>query len=191
MWRRGLVALGIGLFTGIGAQAQTLSVDAFGVRVSYAPPPWATAETALSGHQQQGNSGPNTQALIIEYVPDGQTLTDWTELFAVFIETPAIGTATDQMDIAHQLAMDACASTFLQSSQTTPDDIELFIIYCPSYRNDPQRGEVMVMHLRLVGNTVVRNYYHRRYPAYTMETLPFRAEDLGPALDAVSAMRVN
>lgn len=174
----------VGLYVALGAApafAQTSEADPNDFtyvvetfdQVSVHPgPPWLSETPAQSpAGAQQGETAPGQQALIHEWVPNGQTLEAWTELYALFAERPLPGGLDGYRNGLLQAYDGGCSATGLKQYVTRPDQ-ELFTVFCSAYRDQPTTGEIAVFHYRKVGETLVRVYYQRRVPAFTLDVPP-------------------
>lgn len=173
-------------------------LNLFGRTAVYASPPWVTssdlmAEVEIS--RQQGVSANGTDVFIYEYIPLDETFEAWTELYAVFAERPLDGALDAYVNGTHAQYSRACVDTHLQRSNTTPEGVALFIIYCSEYRDQPGTGQIAVVNMQLAGDILVKNYYERRVPAYDLtsleETFPMEVSELLRVVSVVARLEIQ
>ncbi len=110
---------------------------------------------------------------IHEIIPEDQDFDDWTTLFAGLIEEDLSLDMRDYITGQFAVYARACGSTpemykvfDYQGSPEADEEQVLFTILCPAYRDDPERGEFVVMAAHRIGNDFLRFYQHWRGPAY-------------------------
>jgi hypothetical protein len=164
----------------------------------YAPPPWvktANMMQEVETHQAQGAGPQNTEVIIMEYIPKGQSFDAWTELYAIHAERPLTGTSESYRNGMLSVYDDACVDVTWQQSNTVEVGSELFVVYCAGYRDQPSLGEVAVFHMKKSNETLVKNYYHKRVAAFDLaglqEELPIDVAELIVALTSVSFLRIQ
>ncbi|HID68416.1 MAG TPA: hypothetical protein EYP31_09230 [Roseibacterium sp.] len=150
-------------------ETPTFVINLFGLTATYEAPPWVQSKIALDEveiFRQEGVSGNGTRVFITEYIPQGESIEAWTELYAIHAETPLSGSVDSYMVGMFEGFQSACDGALLQTSNTTAENVSLGVIFCPIYLSDPSTGEVAFVHLQMVRDILVRNYYHRRVPAF-------------------------
>ncbi len=177
------------------SESPTFVVDLFDMTATYSAPPWITSETGLDEvevSRQNGVSPNNTRVFILEYIPRGESFDNWSQLYAIHAETPLSGSVDGYMGGIYSRVQEACDGAFIQSSQTTPENVNISIVYCPNYVGDPTTGEIAYFNLQMRGDVLVRNYYHRRVPAYDLqENFPVTREELMQDLLMIDALSLN
>ena len=144
-------------------------VQIFDTVAKYSPPPWINSPESLGDSEtfrNQVETVNGTNAFVLEYIPKGESFEDWSELYAIFGETPLLGDVQGYRDAHIQGYANACSEVHWQGSNTTPPNTELFIVYCPSYIDRPEVGEISTVVMMMKGETLVKNYYHKRVPAF-------------------------
>lgn len=173
-------------------------LNVFGRSAIYASPPWVTssdlmAEVEIS--RQQGVSANGTDVFIYEYIPSNEAFETWTELYAIFAERPLDGELDAYVNGLYAQYSRACSDVHLQRSNTTPEGTALFVIYCSSYRDQPDTGQIAVINMQLAGNMLVRNYYERRVPAFDLasleHTLPIELPELLRVVSVVAQLEIR
>lgn len=175
----------------------TFTINLFGSMTIYAPPPWVKSGNPLEQietYRDQGRFDNGIDYFMLEYVPKGDTFEEWSELYAVFAQIPVSGAVEDHRDQQLRIYQDACSSVNWQASNTTPEGVTLFLIYCPSYQDQAKIGEVAVFKMMRMGDLLVKNYYHKRVPAFDMEAIgenpPISKDELYVAISAVGALQL-
>jgi len=146
-------------------------VQIFDTVAEFAPPPWIKSFESLGDSEtfrNQTETANGTNAFIMEFIPKGETFEDWGELYAILGETPLAGDVQSYRDAHIQNFANACNGVQWQGSNTTPPNTELFVVYCPSYKDRPELGEISMVVMMMIGETLVKNYYHKRVPAFEM-----------------------
>lgn len=164
------------------------SIRLFDTVLAYAPPPWVTTPEDVANvetFRNQVKTQNGTEAFVLEFIPKGESFEDWSRLYAVFAETPLDGTLEGYRNGQFQTYLNACTDAMWQISTSTPEDVTLFSVFCPSYKNDPATGEVAVFAMLMHEKTLVKNYYHMRVPAYRLEDLQGAPGDIPLPVDEV------
>ncbi len=168
----------------------------FSVLTSFALPPWssgANIDETSETFRQQGPSGAGHEIFIWEAIPKGESFENWSKLYAMSAEYPLNG---DLENYAHGQVDrfdNACENLAVQFSRTTPDNIKLFVVYCESYKERPDVGEVAVFNMQLHNETLVKNYIHVRVPKFKLDNLsefPLSENDLLNMVLRVSALQI-
>lgn len=176
----------------------TMLVNLFGKTAVFAPPPWVTGAAPLEQvemFRDQGKGPNGTDWFIMEYIPKGESFEDWTELYAIHAETPLADTAEAYRNGQLGVYANACSQVFWQGANTTGPDEQVFMIYCPHYLDRPDLGEVAFFHMRKDGEMLVKNYYHKRVPAYefteNLEQLEMTPEEIYRGIATVGVFRLE
>ncbi|MBD0865680.1 MAG: hypothetical protein GDA36_08810 [Rhodobacteraceae bacterium] len=150
----------------------TMVMNTFSVVSAFSLPPWESAKSfgkASEFHRQQGKTPSGINAFIWEAIPKGQTFDNWTQLYAVFAQYPIRGRIQRhvQEQIGHYKM--ACIDVAVQETQNTPMNTAQFVVFCSSYTNAPDMGEVAFFNLQLIDTTLVKNYFHQKVPSFSIE----------------------
>lgn len=146
-------------------------------------PPWtelsqlaATSESERQRHL----SDRGTDVFLKAYVPKGQDFENWEEIYAIKAEAPLAGNAQAHRDRVAQAYRAACLNAILAPVQTK-EDRQVFILFCPSYNDEPERGEYTVMVYTKKAKTLVEVFYSKRVPAFDINdraSLPSSKDEL-------------
>ena len=146
-------------------------------------PPWtelsqiaATSET----ERQRRLTDRGTDLFLNAYVPKGQDFENWEELYAVKAEAPLSGDAEEHRNRVAKAYRAACVNAILAPVQTTAER-QVFILFCPSYNDEPERGEYTVMVYTKEADTLVEVFYTKRVPAFDVndrDSLPSTKDEL-------------
>ncbi|MEM9999835.1 MAG: hypothetical protein AAF940_03040 [Pseudomonadota bacterium] len=193
------IAIALALFavTSVLAQEQTkITMKTFSVVSSFAPPPWANGPDVVAVselHQNQGTTPTGGIFFIWEAIPKGEKFEDWTTLYAVTAETPLNGDVTAYMNGQINLFSEACTDVAVQISNSTLPNQEIFLIFCESYKDRPELGEVAFFNMQLVNQTLVKNYLHYRRQSFSIQDAsepPFPLEQMRDAIYRVGQLRI-
>ncbi len=173
----------------------------FDTVLTYAPPPWVTTREEAGNvetFRNQAKTENGTDFFIMEFIPKGESFDDWHQLYAIYAETPLEGSLEGYRNGQIQIYLNACTDTTWQISDPMPGTATLFIIYRPSYTERPEQGEVAIFSMMRAGKTLVKNYYHMRLPAFSVEALtgpeenwPVDRATLGNAISRIAAARLS
>ena len=173
----------------------------FDTVLTYAPPPWVTTREEVENvetFRNQAKTENGTDFFIMEFIPKGESFDDWHQLYAIYAETPLEGPVEGYRNGQIQTYLNACTDATWQISDPSPGTVTLFIIYCPSYTERPEQGEVAIFSMMRAGKTLVKNYYHMRLPAFSVEdqtgpeeNWPIDRAMLGTAISRIAAARLN
>jgi hypothetical protein len=168
----------------------------FSVTSSFALPPWSSNEDLTKTSEifrEQGKSGAGHELFIWETTPKGDSFEDWTKLYAITAEYPLTGDLEEYANGQISRFAGACEKSAVQFSRTTPNTVKLFVVYCESYKERPDTGEIAFFNMQLRNKTLVKNYFHIRVPKFTLKDLsefPLSAEDIANSVSRVAALRL-
>ena len=151
---------------------QTLDVS-----TSVPAPPWTqTARIAAEteSRRQKSLSLRGTDTFVRAYVPKGQSFEQWSERYEVTAETPVVGDAEDHRNEVAIRYRQSCLNAVLAPVLQTPQR-QVYIMFCPSFVDDPEVGELVISVTERRNETVVGVNYLQRVPAFDIsdrETFP-------------------
>lgn len=177
------------------AQSDSITMRTLDVTTQFPAPPWtetariaATSETARKSHL----SDRGTDVFLKAYVPKGQDFENWEEIYAVKAETPLSGNAEVHRNRVAKAYRASCLNAVLAPVQTT-NERQVFILFCPSYNETPERGEYTVMVYTKRADTLVEVFYSKRVPAFDLndsDSLPSSKDELRALVRYLSTANV-
>lgn len=184
--------------TSVRAQdgSTTMVVKTFSTTSVFAPPPWGGGSDPMQGSEifrQQGRSANKTDTFVLEFIPKGQKFEAWQELYAIYAETPVRGQLSAFRNGQAAQYVKACKEVTVHPIVDRRDS-QIFVIYCTAYVDKPAQGEIAVMHFRLKNRTLVKNYYHRRGPAFRLDdpkSMPLSIAELSGVIRRLQAFRLE
>ena len=171
-------------------------VKTFSVNSSFALPPWSSNEDLTKTSEifrEQRKNGAGLELFVWETIPKGESFEDWTKLYAITAEYPLTGDLEKYANGQVNRIAGACENSTVQFSRTTPETVKLFVVYCESYKERPDTGEIAFFNMQLRNKTLVKNYFHIRVPKFKIENFsgfPLSAEDIAKNVSRVAALRL-
>lgn len=149
-----------------------MTINLYDAQATLPIPPWVTG-TDIAGQSEVWNQkgvGPHGRDMFIqEFIPKGQKFESWDKIYAILAETPYTQTLKDYMVEVNAPFEQACNDFAISHLLDRPDAI-VYLGFCPSYKNDPSKGEVVIMGLRIFEDTVMRFYYEGRGKSFPKVT---------------------
>jgi len=160
-------------------------------------PPWSADDESFLEESQifrnQTKTEEGTDFFIWETIPKGESFGSWSKLYAINAEYPITGEfkryVTRQVGIYESACSDSQVLFFDEKAEFS----RTFIVYCASYREEPELGELAFFSMKLLDQTLVKNYYHVRVPSFDLENtdnLPLSLEEVVGNFEHVRALRV-
>lgn len=159
-------------------------------------PPWTEMSkiaATTESERQRHLSDRGTDVFLKAYVPKGQDFENWEEIYAIKAEAPLAGNAKVHRDRVAKAYRASCLNAILAPVQTT-DKRQVFILFCPSYNDDPERGEYTVMVYTKQADTLVEVFYSKRVPAFDINdraSLPSSKDELRSLVQYLSQASVS
>lgn len=159
-------------------------------------PPWTEMSKIASTtetERQRHLSDRGTDVFLNAYVPKGQDFENWEEIYAVKAEAPLSGNAQAHRDRVAKAYRAACLNAILAPVQTK-ENRQVFILFCPSYNDAPDRGEYTVMVYTKKADTLVEVFYSKRVPAFDINdraSLPSTKDELRALVQYLSQASVS
>lgn len=176
--------------------APTVPVKTFDYVSHIGAPPWTTLETMRADVEVFRNKIPNQtggEYFIVEFIPKGETYESWSQLFALSAETKVDVSVEDLGEGQLSTYANACTSMDFKIYVLEPE-MAVFMVMCGSYKNRPDTGEIALFRIEKHGDTMIKNYYHMRAPAYdpkNLATLKVDRQTLIDADEAIAALNVT
>lgn len=140
--------------------------------ITIAAPPWAKgapADTVSEVHRdQKDNQG--VQVFIQEYIPKGESFENWNELYAVMVLDPVGTSLQDSVNLQLNIYSGNCVDVGASLIQSTENAV-WFDVFCTAYMDNASKGEFATIAFVLDQGRLIKNYYHLRVPAFTMDEL--------------------
>lgn len=174
----------------------TLALPTFDVVSVFQAPPWTTPSALVADsvlNRQQGKGPIGQDVFIWELVPKGQSFSDWTELYAIFAERPLDRPLSQQRDEMASRYGESCQAVQADAVVESAERL-VFVLFCNAYVADPSRGEIAIFSYTKLGETTVRNYYHKRGPAFALDDAdawPLSRAEFEEALQLIAAFRIG
>ncbi|MFT6658830.1 MAG: hypothetical protein ACJAZW_001995 [Maritalea sp.] len=113
---------------------------------------------------------------LLELIPKNEKFESWSKIFAVLAEPDKSLTPEIIAEQTYGVYGGACNDAVFDSVQLpktgnsgTQLSGYLFVIHCPSYRNDPKRGQITAYRILKSGDVTARVYQEWRGPAYDVQ----------------------
>lgn len=147
---------------------QGIVLRTLSLKTSVPAPPW-TEFTRIARDSEsmrsKSLSQEGTDLFVRAYVPKGQSFDDWQERYEVRAESPVLSTPEKSRDAYAAEYVQACVNTVMAPVLNEPDR-QVFVLFCPSFRADPDFGELVVTVSEKRGDTLVQVNYLQRVPAF-------------------------
>ena len=146
------------------AAAET--IEALRLPIDVPAPLWEAEGIPSERLERTGRSPQRRAVHVVEWVPAGETVEDWTRLHALYAERPV--SLPFDARLAEVLAPfeAACRPAPRVRRVRQVAGRAAIEVACPSYVFDPARGEVAVMVLDLSGTVAARVYFEVKGPAF-------------------------
>ncbi|WP_425037852.1 hypothetical protein [Primorskyibacter sp. S187A] len=174
--------------------------NTFGFVTQTQLPAWASVNAPLDRAKVSRDQGKNAQGrdvYIWELIPKSESFDAWTKLYAVYVERPLKPNVEGYAGGEIKRYDRACTSSYVQIFEEVTPDAALFVVFCGAYRNDPETGEVVLYHMQMRGDVLVKHYYHQRVPAYEATAegltagLPLPEQDIVEMYRTVAQLRLG
>ena len=145
-------------------------MKALDVTASVPAPPWTKiARIARDAETERTRSLSDRGTDVFEhvYVPKGQSINSWDQLYAVQAETPLAGDAQAHRDLTARAYRADCTNAVL-APVVQDRDRQVFVLFCPSLQGQPHMGEYAVMVVSKRDETVLRVNYRKRVPSFDL-----------------------
>ena len=161
----------------------SIVIRTLNLQTSIPAPPWTEyariAKDSESIRTKELSSA-GTDVFMRAYVPKGQNFENWDERYEVMAESPVIDSAQTSRDTFAASYVEACVNAVLAPVLDEPER-QVFVLFCPSFRDAPDFGEVVVAVAAKRGDTLVQVNYLQRFPAFDVmddNSLPKTHEEI-------------
>lgn len=173
-----------------------MTMKTYSVVSAFELPPWSAGFDILETSEifrNEGKAEAGHNFFIWEAIPKGESFEDWTKLFGLTAENPLNGDLERFANGQVNQYQTACDNPAVQFSDTTPNTKKLFVVYCPSYKDRPETGEVAFFNMQLIDNTLVKNYFHVLVPKFDLSdanALPLSSEEMIRILTNIGSLKL-
>ncbi|MGH1412202.1 MAG: hypothetical protein ACRBB0_01840 [Pelagimonas sp.] len=195
------IALFLTMATTQAAMAEPkMVVDLFGQTAQFRPPPWVNSrdldakqakdfETA----RQNGKSANGTNFFLLEFIPKGESFSNWSQLYAITAETPLSGTVEAYLDGQIRTYKKACTKIGVQKLVKKRTN-QVAVILCEAYRHQPSKGEIAVFSYVKTDKTLIKHYHHTRSKAFKLSnrtSIPLSSREVLDIADRLGDLKLT